>query len=101
MTSDRNEPAQVQDSQGGIDLSPKLIAGAIAVLLLLGFILQNTDKVTINLLWMEWDTRLIWALLISAGIGAIASFLLSTARARSARKRDEMLAEAEIRRGKR
>jgi uncharacterized integral membrane protein len=52
---------------------------------LIVFFLQNREEVNVNFLWMEWTTGLIWALLASAILGALAAVAFSTIRGRSAR----------------
>ncbi len=53
----------------------KLIGAAIAGLALLLFFFQNMDRVDIQFLWMEWHTRMIWALIVSAALGGVGVFL--------------------------
>ena len=53
----------------------KLIGAAIAGLMLLLFFFQNMDEVDIQFLWMEWHTRMIWALIVSAALGGVGVFL--------------------------
>lgn len=58
----------------------RLWVSVAAVGLLLLFLLQNLQKVTVHFLWMDWTAPLIWALLISALAGAVAVFLAMTVR---------------------
>ena len=52
------------------------IAGVIAaVAALVLFFLQNLQEAEINFLWFEWNTQMIWALIVSAALGAAAVFL--------------------------
>ena len=60
-----------------------------AVALLLLFLLQNLQKVTVHFLWMDWSAPLIWALLISALAGAVAVFLAMTFRVQVRRRHDK------------
>lgn len=53
----------------------KLAGAAIAGAALVLFFLQNLQEVKINFLWMDWNTQMIWALLVSALLGAVAVFL--------------------------
>lgn len=99
MADDQREEIEIEEGRSPF-ASPRLIAGAIALLLLAGFFLQNMQKVQINLLWFDWETRLIWALLLSAVVGAVAAWLFGSLRSRGARKREEMLAAAELHRRK-
>ena len=60
----------------------RLFGGIGAVALLLLFFLSNFQEAEIKFLWMEWDIAMIWALLLSALVGAIAAWLFSTIRGR-------------------
>jgi uncharacterized integral membrane protein len=51
-----------------------LAVAAVAVLVL--FFFSNLQSAEIRFLWWEWQTRVIWALLISAGVGALAGLLV-------------------------
>jgi uncharacterized integral membrane protein len=61
----------------------KLGVGVLCGLALIIFFLQNRQEVAVNFLWMEWSTGLIWALLASAIIGALAAAAFSTIRGRA------------------
>ena len=63
----------------------KLGAGVVALVALVVFLLSNLHQVEIRFLGMEWDTRMIWALVVSAIIGAIAMFVFATTRPRDVR----------------
>ena len=58
----------------------KLVAGIVALATLILFLLQNLQEVDIHFLWFEWSTRMIWALLASAIVGALAIVLFATLR---------------------
>jgi len=61
--------------------------GSVAVLVVLVvFFLQNLHEAEIRFLWFEWETRVIWALVVSAVFGAIATFSVVTIRSRQARR---------------
>ena len=60
----------------------RLVGGLGAVGLLVLFLLQNLQDAEINFLWFEWNIPVIWALLASAAIGALAAFAFSTLRGR-------------------
>jgi uncharacterized integral membrane protein len=68
--------------------------GALALLVL--FFVQNFDKAEISFLFFSWEMPLVFALLISAAIGAAASWLFSTLRGRAARRRQDELLDAAI-----
>lgn len=63
------------------------IALALALAL---FFIQNFDDADINFLWMERSIPLVFALLISAVIGGLVTWLLLALRGRSARKEREL-----------
>ena len=55
------------------------IAGVIAaVAALVLFLLQNLQEAEINFLWFEWNTQMIWALIVSAALGGVGVFLAQT-----------------------
>jgi uncharacterized integral membrane protein len=54
----------------------RLIAGAIVLVLLIVFVLQNGDQVQVRLIAWDLDLRLAWALLIAAVFGAVLGWLL-------------------------
>lgn len=84
MQEQRAQSAATQSASGGDepDLGDRLkLAGAvIAGVALVLFFVQNLQEVRINFLWMDWNTQMIWALLVSALLGAVAVFLASTVR---------------------
>jgi uncharacterized integral membrane protein len=55
----------------------KLIGAGTAGLALILFFLQNLQEAEINFLWMDIRTPMIWALVLSAALGAISTFLVS------------------------
>ena len=67
----------------------KLIGALIAGAALIVFFFQNLQEVKINFLWMDWNTQMIWALIVSALLGAIGVFLALTMRGRRGRKAKE------------
>ena len=71
-----------------ISLSERLgLYGSVAVVvLLIVFFLQNLHEAEIRFLWFEWETRVIWALLVSAVFGALATSSVVTVRSRKARR---------------
>ena len=58
----------------------RLVAGIVALATLILFLLQNLQEVDIHFLWFDWSTRMIWALLASAIVGALAIVLFATLR---------------------
>ncbi len=80
MARGGDEALDTQQPGGGDRF--KLIGGGVALGVLALFLLQNLQEVSIHFLWFEWSTRMIWALLASAVIGALAMVLFTTIRAR-------------------
>jgi uncharacterized integral membrane protein len=54
----------------------KLIGAVVAGIILIVFFLQNLQQVTINFLWFDIETDMIWALISSAILGGLSVFLL-------------------------
>lgn len=61
-------------------LTISLIAGAVVLIFLLIFILQNTTKVDISFLWFDGNLQVAVAMLLSAAVGALVVGLPATAR---------------------
>jgi uncharacterized integral membrane protein len=59
-----------------ITWTPKLIGAAALLALSLILILQNWDKVNLNVLFWDFSVRLVWALLGIFLLGALAGWLL-------------------------
>ena len=79
MASDQQGTAPSQPPRSAAS-QWRLWVGVTAVALLLLFLLQNLQKVTVHFLWMDWSAPLSWALLVSALAGAAAVFLAMTVR---------------------
>ena len=75
------------DGAPGAAVSVRLIAGMVALIILITFLLQNLQEVDVNFLWFSWSTRMIWALIASAAIGGIGTIAFATIRRRE-RSRD-------------
>ncbi len=56
----------------------KLAIGVLALAALVIFLLQNLQEVDVHFLWFDWSTRMLWALMASAIIGALAAMLIGT-----------------------
>ena len=55
------------------------------------FFAQNFDDAQISFLWFDREVPLVLALLLSAAFGGLATWLLTTIRGRSERKRQEAM----------
>ncbi len=65
----------------------RLYGGIAMIVVLITFFLQNLHEAELRFLWFEWETRVIWALLLSAILGAISTLSVMTIRGRAARRR--------------
>ena len=89
MTRARTQSAEVTsavDKQRSRDRM-KVIVGLVALGVLILFLLQNLQEVNIHFLWFDWSTRMIWALLASSIVGALAMVAFSTIRRRRSPER--------------
>ena len=84
---------QVQDDAPAIEKpgrgllgSLKLYGGIGALGLLAISFAQNLQEAELNVLWMTWETPMIFALAIAAGMGAAAMWFFSTMRSRARRR---------------
>lgn len=100
MTRD-NETTRL-DQVPGVEESPlpslRAIFGAIVVGALVLFLLQNLQRTEIHFLWFDWKTRMVFALLASAVIGSLATWLFGAFRGWRQRRRDREMFEAARRR---
>ncbi|HEX4541440.1 MAG TPA: hypothetical protein VH112_14455 [Acidimicrobiales bacterium] len=60
----------------------RLIGLAIVVALLIAFIVENSDSVTIHFVFFSAHVSLIWALILAAVLGALADRLVARRRRR-------------------
>lgn len=77
----------VQPDEMSLSERLRLYGSVAVVIVLIVFFLQNLHEAEIRFLWFEWETRVIWALIVSAAFGAIATFSVVTIRSRNARRR--------------
>ena len=74
------------------------LGGGIALLAALAlFFVQNLDDADIDFLWFNWDLPLVFALVLSAAVGGLATWLFTTLRGRSERKRQEAMFDSAMR----
>jgi uncharacterized integral membrane protein len=92
MSEDRPQPVPTETPQEKQDVGDQLrLAGfVVAAVALLLFFFQNTQDAIIHFLWFDWKIQTIWALVLSAALGAIGMFLVMWVdRRRQARKAKE------------
>jgi uncharacterized integral membrane protein len=58
----------------------RLIVSLVVAVLLLIFALQNRHKVSVELLFLDIETRVIWVIILSGIAGAIAGWLVRRVR---------------------
>jgi uncharacterized integral membrane protein len=92
--SARDEPVSAPVEKRGLGDWVKLGVGIGGAGLLILFFLQNMQEVSVNVLWFDWTTRMIWALLAAAILGALSSAAFSTIRGRARRKEMERAARS-------
>ena len=95
MQQDDDQPPAQEASLGG---RIRLWGGIAAAAVLAIFLLQNLNETAVTFLFWEQEIPLIFALVISAALGAIASMLFSYLRRRS--KEAELRERAALQREK-
>ena|SRR5215204_7191122 len=68
--------------------SPKLIIGAVVAVLALVFVFQNTDRKTVNFLWMDFEAPAWMWLLVIFLAGALVGYMFARRQARRAVRND-------------
>ncbi len=83
-----NRPAPTpQPDEMSLSEKARIYGGIAIVAVLVLFFLQNLQQAEVRFLWFEWETRVIWALIVSSVFGAIATLSVVTIRSRAARQR--------------
>lgn len=77
-----------ESSRRGIEVSPGLIGGLVAVVVLVIFIAQNNDKATVEFLFWSMEVSLWFGLLLAAVLTLIAERLIGWALRRRRRGDD-------------
>jgi uncharacterized integral membrane protein len=67
----------------------RLVGAVVIVGLLVAFVVDNSEKVRIGFVFFHADVRLIWVLLITAALGALADRLVPRIYARRRRSRHQ------------
>lgn len=93
----RNEPPEDRLATGEIQAQerrsamPKIILALILLILFILFIVQNSQPVHVQFLWLDGRAPLVWIFLICAGIGAIVLALFQRPSRRTMRRYIEEL----------
>jgi uncharacterized integral membrane protein len=58
----------------------RLIVAGVITLLVLVFAVQNTNGVRVSFLFFHWDARVIYLIIVSAALGALAAWLFQRRR---------------------
>jgi uncharacterized integral membrane protein len=61
----------------------RIVAALVIVIVLVAFVVKNSEKVTVSFVFFSAHVRLIWVLLVTAILGALADRLLLWRRRRS------------------
>ena len=89
-------PPQSQSDEMSLSERARLYGSVAIVAVLILFFLQNLQQAEVRFLWFEWETRVIWALVVSAVFGAIATLSVVTIRSRAARRRAKAAQERDV-----
>lgn len=84
----QTQPANQQEPRSALDQA-KMITAAIAGAALILFFLQNLQDAKIHFLFWTGNIAMIWALLLSALLGAVSMFLLATLMGRRGKRPPE------------
>lgn len=66
----------------------RLIVALIVAVLLVIFAIQNRHRVSVDFLFLSWDGRVIYVIIVSAIAGALTGWLVQRTRRRRRRDRD-------------
>lgn len=70
-------PGRGRIEEGDARTIAKIAAIALGVALLLVFIVENTDQVTVSFVFFEAEISLIWVIVLSAVVGWVVGFMLA------------------------
>jgi uncharacterized integral membrane protein len=65
----------------------RIVAALIIVIVLVAFVVKNSEKVNVSFVFFSASVRLIWVLLVTAILGALADRLLLWRRRKNRRER--------------
>jgi uncharacterized integral membrane protein len=81
-----DEP-QRRSQPAGRENRTRLIVALVIAAVILVFAFQNTNQVRVSFLFFHWDARVIYLIIVSALLGALAAYLMGRRR-RSRRRGD-------------
>ncbi|HEX4244084.1 MAG TPA: LapA family protein [Acidimicrobiales bacterium] len=65
----------------------RIVAALVIVIVLVAFVVKNSEKVTVSFVFFSANVRLIWVLVVTAILGALADRLLLWRRRKARRDR--------------
>ena len=82
-----DEPRRRGQPPAGRENRTRLIVALVIAAVILVFAFQNTNRVRVSFLFLHWDARVIYLIIVSALLGGLATYLLG--RRRRSRRREE------------
>lgn len=82
-----DEPQRRSQPPAGRENRTRLIVALVIAAVILVFAFQNTNRVRVSFLFLHWDARVIYLIIVSALLGGLAAYLLG--RRRRSRRRGE------------
>lgn len=82
-----DEPQRKPRPAAGRENRTRLIVAIVIAAVILVFAIQNRNQVRVSFLFFHWDARVIYLIIVSALLGALAAYLLG--RRRRSRRREE------------
>jgi uncharacterized integral membrane protein len=82
-----DQPQRRSQPPAGRENRSRLIVALVIAAVILVFAFQNTNRVRVSFLFFHWDARVIYLIIVSALLGALAAYLLG--RLRRSRRREE------------
>lgn len=82
-----DEPQRRSQPPAGRENRTRLIVALVITAVILVFAFQNTNRVRVSFLFLHWDARVIYLIIVSALLGGLAAYLLG--RRRRSRRRED------------
>jgi len=82
-----DQPQRRSQPPAGRENRSRLIVALVIAAVILVFAFQNTNQVRVSFLFFHWDARVIYLIIVSALLGALAAYLVG--RLRRSRRREE------------